>query len=145
MRKWAAMAMALVVLSAPAAAEAKRASANVAKRAAVEVARGVYLDVTEATDYGRGTCRRQGAHKVWCWSWIENDYDYDGYFNESCWWKTVTVRGHRSGRYAFRAPESSFYCDGEAEAGEDDDEYDYLDDDFYDYKLKRAVGKVALR
>ena len=91
-----------------ASADAHRASTRVAQYAAVEVARLVYLEVPEAVDYGRGSCKRTSSQRVWCWSY--NDLVLEDLSQAECWWRTATYRNRRSGRYRVRALAETVDC-----------------------------------
>ena len=139
MKKLAVLALLGVFLAAPATVHAKRASSDVAKAAAVEAAYLVYLEIPEAADYGRGSCRRTSAHRVWCWSWVDVDEDDNGFSEVTCSWKTITFRRHRSGRYVFRMG-ANVYC---VENGTGDEvEYDVTLEEDLGYKLGTAGKRL---
>jgi hypothetical protein len=89
-------------------ADAYRASKGVAQYAAEEVARLVYLDVPEATGYGRGNCMRTSSQRVWCWSY--NELSFEDLSQGECWWRTVTYRNKRSGQYRVTALADTVDC-----------------------------------
>lgn len=139
MKKLAAVALMGAFLIAPATVDAKRASSRVAKAAAVEAAYLVYLEVPEVVDYGRGDCKRTSAHRLWCWSWVDIDEDENGYNEATCWWKTITYRRHRSGRYVFRMG-ATVDCDENDNGDEFEEEEDLGLEEDLGFKLG-VVGK----